>query len=121
MQVIVRAHSGFCPGVKNAESRVFVTKRQRPDEPLFVNGFLINNKNFIAYLEQNGVRTVETVEHIPAGSVVFVRTHGLNRQEEAALKKNYEVVDLTCVHVKKVQDEIARHSRDGYDTVSAGT
>lgn len=121
MEVIIPAHSGFCPGVKSAERKVFEEKRARPGRTLYVNGFLINNKNFIAFLEANGVRTVEAMEDVPDGSVVFIRTHGLHREEEAALRKKYEVVDLTCAHVKKVQEEIARRSREGYDTVIAGT
>jgi 4-hydroxy-3-methylbut-2-enyl diphosphate reductase len=121
MEVIIPAHSGFCPGVKTAEQKVFETKRARPGQTLYVEGFLINNKIFIAYLERNGIQTVESVEDIPAGSVVFIRTHGLNRHDEAVHRRTYDLIDLTCVNVKKVQKEIARRTEQGFVTVIVGT
>jgi 4-hydroxy-3-methylbut-2-en-1-yl diphosphate reductase len=121
MEVIVPEHSGFCPGVKTAERKVFEAKRDRPGRTLYVIGYLINNKNFIDYLEQHDIRTVEAATDIPPGAVVFIRTHGLDRAEEQALRGTFEVIDLTCVHVKQVQREIARHVAEGFFIVITGT
>ncbi len=121
MTVVIPEHSGFCPGVKSAEQRVFAVKKARPDRALFVDGFLINNKKYIEYLEGNGVHTVENQAAIPEGATVFIRTHGLDRNEEKRLRSRFDVEDLTCAHVKKVQREIARHAARGFFIVITGT
>jgi 4-hydroxy-3-methylbut-2-enyl diphosphate reductase len=121
MKVIIPATSGFCPGVKSAERKVFEIKKKSPHHPLFINGFLINNKRYIGYLEKNGVHMADTAAQIPAGATVFIRTHGIDRSEERHLRSRYRLEDLTCVKVKKIQREIARHACEGYDTVITGT
>ncbi|MBN2351480.1 MAG: 4-hydroxy-3-methylbut-2-enyl diphosphate reductase [Spirochaetales bacterium] len=120
MTVIIPEHSGFCPGVSNAEKNIFRLKKREPGVRLFVYGYLINNRKYIAFLEEQGVRTVESMEDIPEGAVVIVRTHGLDRNEEAALRGRFRVVDLTCPKVKKVQNEIDAHARQGYAVVIVG-
>ena len=120
MIVIIPTLSGFCPGVKIAERKVFETKRLIPDEPLYVNGFLINNKRYIEYLEKNGIHTIDSVETIREHATVFIRTHGVDRMEETVLRAKYDVVDLTCSKVKNVQHEISRNAALGCCTVIVG-
>jgi 4-hydroxy-3-methylbut-2-enyl diphosphate reductase len=120
MTVIIPEHSGFCPGVSNAEKNIFRLKEREPRARLYVYGYLINNRKYIAFLEERGVRTVESMDDIPGGAVVIVRTHGLDRNEEAALRERFRVIDLTCPKVKKVQNEIDAHARQGYTVVIVG-
>ena len=91
MTVIIPEHSGFCPGVSNAEKNIFRLKEREPGVRLYVYGYLINNRKYIAFLEEQGVRTVESMEDIPEGAVVIVRTHGLDRESrhEVSIIRNH--------------------------------
>ncbi len=119
MKVIVPLHTGFCPGVKRAERIAFEEKR-KGRRPIFVLGDFIHNEGYIDYLRQNGIRTVPDLEQIPPGATVVIRTHGLDRLQEARLRERFEVVDLTCSTVKRLQLYIRRHADDGFYVVITG-
>jgi 4-hydroxy-3-methylbut-2-enyl diphosphate reductase len=121
MEVIIPDLSGFCPGVKAAERSIYKLKSRCPGSLLIVYGYLINNRKYISYLEEQGVHTVNDMESIPAGATAIIRTHGLDRNEEALLRERFSVIDLTCPKVKKVQHEIDVHAQAGYAVVIVGT
>jgi 4-hydroxy-3-methylbut-2-enyl diphosphate reductase len=121
MIVVIPERSGFCPGVKNAEKNIIRLKKEHQSSPLYVYGFLINNKNYIEYLSGQDIHTVESLDDIPNGATVIIRTHGLDRRQEAVLRSRFHVVDLTCVNVKKVQHEIAARTAEGFFIVIVGT
>jgi 4-hydroxy-3-methylbut-2-enyl diphosphate reductase len=121
MKVIIPALSGFCPGVKSAERNIFRIKERSPAEPLYVYGYLINNRKYIAHLAGRGVHTVDSIDAVPRGATAVIRTHGLDKNEEAALRKRAKVVDLTCAKVKKVQREIEARAAAGFFIVIVGT
>ncbi len=120
MRVLVPRLSGFCPGVNQAEDVILGEKKKRGDEPIFVYGYMINNNSYIEHLKSLGIHTVIDPWALPEGSVVVIRTHGMDRSEEARLRETYEVVDLTCRKVKKVQLEIEAHAAEGALIVITG-
>ena len=120
MRVLVPRYSGFCPGVKQAEKRIFDAKRRTDSGSLFVLGDLIHNRKYIKYLEEGGVRTVEEPDEIPEGAVTVIRTHGVPRDMEKVLRDRFDVLDLTCSKVKKLQRLIKEHSGQGSFIVIAG-
>ncbi|MEJ2662574.1 MAG: 4-hydroxy-3-methylbut-2-enyl diphosphate reductase [Spirochaetia bacterium] len=61
-----------------------------------------------------------SVDQVPPGSSLAIRTHGINKQEESALEKNYNLIDLTCVNVKRVQLSILDYAARGFFTVIIG-
>jgi 4-hydroxy-3-methylbut-2-enyl diphosphate reductase len=120
MQVIRPKLSGFCPGVRNAVKKLFQEKKKIGLNPIYAYGNIINNSNYIAYLGEHRIQTVETTDNLAQGSYVAIRTHGINRQEELLLKIRFNTIDLTCVNVKRVQLSISDHSRQGYFIVITG-
>ena len=120
MKILIPAHSGFCPGVKTAETEILKARVRAGDTPIYVYGELIHNKRYIRHLEEQDIRTARDKNDIPAGAAAVIRTHGLDRNEEAELRGRFEVVDLTCVKVKKLQELIGKYAGDGYYTVIAG-
>ncbi len=55
------------------------------------------------------------IDPAPPNSVCIIRSHGASIDTIEAIKKmGYEVVDLTCPDVKKVQDTAASLAGDGY-------
>jgi (E)-4-hydroxy-3-methyl-but-2-enyl pyrophosphate reductase len=120
MQVTRPRLSGFCPGVRSAENKLFRENKKIAPKPIFAYGHIINNSNYINYLKSFNIRTLDTVSGLPKGSYLALRTHGIDREEEHKLKAKFQVIDLTCVNVKRVQLSIQDHSRRGYFTVITG-
>jgi len=119
MEVVVPRSSGFCPGVKAAEKRLFAEMACH-DGRISVYGNLINNSRYIAQLSSKNIFTVKRIDELPPGELVAIRTHGIARNEEAALRARNEVLDLTCANVKKVQLKILEHSERGLYVVITG-
>jgi len=120
MRVLVPKLSGFCPGVKRAVNKILEFRSLHPQEELFVNGYLINNKQFINFLKVQRIFILDEKDDLPPGTPVFIRTHGIARAEEERLKERYRLIDLTCANVKRVQQAILRHARESYFTVIVG-
>jgi 4-hydroxy-3-methylbut-2-enyl diphosphate reductase len=49
-----------------------------------------------------------------------IRTHGLDRDVEDGLRERFEVIDLTCSKVKRLQLRIQEHSEAGFFIVITG-
>ncbi len=117
MQVVVANSSGFCSGVKRAVD----TALSVSSENAYVLGELIHNPSVIELIEKRGVKTVESVERIPDGSTVLIRSHGAGRETLARCKqKNLTVVDCTCTFVNNTQKIVAEKSAEGKTVVIIG-
>lgn len=120
MKVIRAKYSGFCPGVMQAEKKIFRARKENGDAHIYILGYLIHNQTYINYLAENCVVTVSGMEDVPGGSVVAIRTHGLQRQIEEDLRGHYRVLDLTCPKVKKIQLLIHDYAGKGYFVLITG-
>lgn len=119
MHIIISPYSGFCPGVKEAEKKIFQTKSQL-NTPLYVYGDLIHNKNYIHYLNDNQIHTIQNYHSLPSGSCLVIRAHGIDRQIENKIKNQFQLIDLTCDTVKKLQLKIKSYSEAGYYIIITG-
>ena len=109
-------HAGFCYGVKRAVETTKKIKKENPDKEVFVLGELIHNSSVIKELEELGIKTVETLpSSAPKGAICIIRSHGEGIDTIEKIKNSgYEVVDLTCLDVKKVQDTAVNLAGEGY-------
>jgi len=118
--------AGFCFGVKRATDALEDAIKKGSDERLYTLGELIHNNIYNRGLEEMGVRVTD-ISEIPdlaesadANSPVrvFVRAHGITRQDEAILKERSEknpyfsFVDCTCPFVKKIHKIAAENSSE---------
>ncbi len=113
-------HAGFCYGVKRAVETAKKLKAQNPHREVFVLGALIHNTDVIEELECLGIRTLHDVPDHGDG-ICVIRSHGeapdvIERIEKAG----FELVDLTCPDVKKVQQKAVELAQQGYFTVIVG-
>jgi (E)-4-hydroxy-3-methyl-but-2-enyl pyrophosphate reductase len=119
MKVIVAEKYGFCAGVRNAIStaeKVLAEKGR-----IYSLGPIIHNPDVVQRLAQKGLVTVDNVEQIPAGATVLIRSHGAGAEQIANLKeKNAEIIDATCVLVKRMQEIAAQMEEEGYKVVIVG-
>jgi 4-hydroxy-3-methylbut-2-enyl diphosphate reductase len=120
MKVIRTKYSGFCPGVTQAEKKIFRARSRHVEGSIYILGYLIHNQTYIDYLARQSVATVSGADAVPKGSVVVLRTHGIRREVEEGLRLRYEVLDLTCPKVKKIQLKIRDYARKGFFVLITG-
>ncbi len=134
MKVLVAENYGFCHGVKNAISmaeKTLAQEKNRPQVspqaggsekagPVYSLGPIIHNRDEVERLVKVGLKTVGKVEEIQSGTVV-IRSHGAAPEQIARLReKGLDIVDATCVLVKRVQHIANELERDGYKVVIIG-
>jgi (E)-4-hydroxy-3-methyl-but-2-enyl pyrophosphate reductase len=119
MKVIVAEKYGFCAGVRNAIS--MAEKVLSEKGKIYSLGPIIHNPDVVERLAHKGLVTVGNVEQIPSGATVLIRSHGAGAQQIAHLKeKNAEIIDATCVLVKRMQQIAAQMEEEGYKVVIVG-
>ncbi|MFZ0034983.1 MAG: 4-hydroxy-3-methylbut-2-enyl diphosphate reductase [Sedimentisphaerales bacterium] len=119
MKVIVAENCGFCPGVKNAISMAEKILAKKVS-PVYSLGPIIHNKDVVERLAKAGLKTVSSVKQIRSGTAL-IRSHGAApRQMQQLKEKGINIVDATCVLVKRVQQIAKSLSDDGYKVVVIG-
>ena len=112
--------AGFCYGVKRAVDTAKKLKAENPDKNVFVLGELIHNARVIAQLEKSGIKTLDEVPEKGDG-ICVIRSHGESPQVLEKIKNaGFEIVDLTCPDVKKVQQKAIELAKNGYFVVIVG-
>lgn len=115
------AHTaGFCYGVKRAVETVKKLKIDNPDKEIFVLGELIHNTHVISELENMGIKTVSEIPQSGKG-ICVIRSHGESPEVIEKIKNSgFELVDLTCPDVKKVQQKAIELAKNDYYVVIVG-
>ncbi len=120
MKVTVAPGSGFCFGVKRALKIAFDAARKH-DGPVATLGPIIHNPQVVSKLEAEGLAVVSSLDEIPSGGTLVVRSHGLpNSVLQEAERRGISIVDATCPFVKQTQEAAARLEREGYSIVIVG-
>ena len=112
--------AGFCYGVKRAVETVKNLKTENPTRSVCVLGELIHNSQVIDELENLGIATLSELPSKGDG-VCVVRSHGESPEVFEQIKNaGFEVVDLTCPDVKKVQQRAVELAKNDYFVVIVG-
>ena len=112
--------AGFCYGVKRAVDTAKKLKKENPDKNIYILGELIHNTDVINELEKLGIKTIYSIPP-KADGICIVRSHGESPEVFEQLKTaGFEVVDLTCPDVKKVQQKAVELAKDNYFVVIVG-
>ncbi|MCL5279610.1 MAG: 4-hydroxy-3-methylbut-2-enyl diphosphate reductase [Planctomycetes bacterium] len=121
MKVLVAEKCGFCPGVRNAiHTAQKVLAQAHSPKPVYCLGPIIHNEDVVERLAGTGLRTVAAVDEIDAGTVL-IRSHGVApRALERLRSKGLQIVDATCVLVKRVQQVAQQLEEEGYEVVIIG-
>lgn len=118
MEVILAEYLGFCYGVKRA---IRLARESAESGNASTLGPIIHNPQMVARLEEEGVGSVDSVDEVPDGGTVIIRSHGVGPEVyEKAEKRPIRLVDATCPHVKKAQKAAYRLAQDGYSVVIIG-
>ena len=121
MKVLVAEKCGFCHGVRNAISVAEKTlAHEKGESPVYSFGPIIHNKDEVERLAKVGLKTVDAVQQIQSGTVL-IRSHGAAPEQIARLEeKGLNIVDATCILVKRVQHIAKELADDGYEVVIIG-
>ena len=112
--------AGFCYGVKRAVETAKKLKVENPEKNVYILGELIHNSDVIKELEELGIKTIYSVPQKGDG-ICIVRSHGEAPDVFEQLKNaGFEVVDLTCPDVKKVQQRAVELAKDNCFVVIVG-
>lgn len=119
MEIIEGKHSGFCFGVTNAVKLV----TDCVDKNIYTLGEIIHNPLVVERLNEKGVKVIteEEIDGITEGTIV-VRSHGTTKEIiDKLYSKNINVIDATCVFVKKIHEKVEKYHNLGFKIVIIGT
>ncbi len=112
--------AGFCYGVKRAVETAKKLRCENPDRNVYILGELIHNTDVINELESLGIKTIYDIPEKGDG-ICIVRSHGEAPEVFEKIKKaGFELVDLTCPDVKKVQQRAIELAKEDYFVVIVG-
>ena len=112
--------AGFCYGVKRAVETAVKLKSENPNKKVYVLGELIHNMDVIKELDKLGIKTIYEIPEKGEG-ICIVRSHGEAPEVFDKLEKaGFEVVDMTCLDVKKVQQKAIELAKNDYFVVIVG-
>ena len=100
MKIIVSEYNGFCGGVKAAVLKA--DKILTDEKKLYCYGEIIHNKDVVEKLKNKGMVIVDDIPE-NKDAKFLIRSHGVGKNIYDRLEeKNIEVIDATCVKVKKI-------------------
>jgi 4-hydroxy-3-methylbut-2-enyl diphosphate reductase len=90
------------------------------EKTVYSLGHIIHNEDVVNQLSEAGLSTVDSIDNIDSGTVL-IRSHGATLAElEKILEKGLNIVDATCVLVKRVQKIARQLNEEGYKVVMIG-
>ncbi|MGI5963100.1 MAG: bifunctional 4-hydroxy-3-methylbut-2-enyl diphosphate reductase/30S ribosomal protein S1 [Lawsonibacter sp.] len=120
MRVTLAQSAGFCYGVRRAVD--LAENAASKGKKCVMLGPIIHNQDVIQRLHSKGIEVVHTVEEIPNGSAVIIRSHGESRQVYEALEaKGVEILDATCPNVTRIHKIVSQAEQAGRQPVIIGT
>ena len=119
MEIRLAKTAGFCFGVNRAVELTYNLLDE--GHKVATLGPLIHNPQAVADMERRGALVVDTVDDIPTGYEVIIRSHGVPRSIYDTLEQRGLVYhDATCPFVKKVHLAARRLADEGYQVVVVG-
>ncbi|MDI6871296.1 MAG: bifunctional 4-hydroxy-3-methylbut-2-enyl diphosphate reductase/30S ribosomal protein S1 [Bacillota bacterium] len=121
MRIEVAKRAGFCFGVRRAIDLAVRTLAENPQASVVSLGDLIHNPQTVDHLIGMGLRVVESLDEVPAGAMLIVRSHGLDpRLIQAAEQRGIQIVDATCPDVRKAHQAAEKLRAAGCQVVIVG-
>ncbi len=118
MEIILSKFSGYCYGVKKAVS--VADESIDKYEDIYSLGSLIHNKRAVEKLKNKGLKVVDDIEE--KNKNIIFRSHGVEKKYyDYANKNNLNVIDTTCIYVKKIHQIVEEKYKDGYEIIIVGS
>jgi 4-hydroxy-3-methylbut-2-en-1-yl diphosphate reductase len=120
MDLLLANPRGFCAGVNRAiemVERALVLH----SAPIYVRHEVVHNEFVVADLRKKGAIFVDSLDDVPAGSILIFSAHGVSQAVRSEAKaRGFTVFDATCPLVTKVHTEVARLRERGKEIIMIG-
>ncbi len=120
MEVRLANPRGFCAGVDRA---IEIVERalELHGAPVYVLHEIVHNRHVVDDLASRGVKFVDALEDVPAGSVTIFSAHGVSDEVVAtASARGLRIIDATCPLVTKVHQQAQRYHAKGRHVILIG-
>lgn len=119
MQIILAKTAGFCFGVNRAVKLTYELLEQ--GRPVATLGPLIHNPQVVEDLESKGAITCDSVDDVPDGCEVVIRSHGVGQSVYDKIStRRLAYHDATCPFVTKIHKIAARAGTENAMLLVAG-
>ena len=119
MEIRLAKTAGFCFGVNRAVELTYGLLAE--GHKVATLGPLIHNPQAVEDMRRKGAQVVDTVQDVPAGCEVVIRSHGVPRSVYDELEANgIPYHDATCPFVQKIQRIAAEAEKEGAVLLVAG-
>lgn len=119
MKIYLAKHCGFCFGVKRAIKIAKETAAKY--ENIYIKGDLVHNEGVCKDIENSGVKRVDSLKGLPAGSNVIIKAHGEGLETYKTLEEmGLNIVDATCPMVKDIHKKARELEKNGYQVIIIG-
>ena len=119
MQIILAKTAGFCFGVNRAVKLTYELLEQ--GRPVATLGPLIHNPQVVEDLESKGAITCDSVDDVPDGYEVVIRSHGVGQSVYDKIStRRLAYHDATCPFVTKIHKIAAQAGAEGAMLLVAG-
>jgi (E)-4-hydroxy-3-methyl-but-2-enyl pyrophosphate reductase len=121
MKVKLASARGFCFGVEDAIEIAEAAVAQHGAGRVVALGPVIHNKEVVGRLEQAGLNQAGELDEVDPSQALLIRSHGASPETlERARDRGLNVVDATCVLVKRAQNVVRQLHEEGYHVVMIG-
>lgn len=121
MEVRLAQYRGFCFGVEDAIEIAEAAVGEHGAGRVVALGPVIHNKQVVGRLEQAGLDQSGELETIDPAQAVLIRSHGAPPETFARAKeRGLNIIDATCVLVKRAQNVVKQLHEEGYHVVMIG-
>lgn len=121
MEVKLAQYRGFCFGVEDAVDMAEAALKSRGAGNVVALGPVIHNPQVVRRLEEAGLDQSGDLDTIEPGKSVLFRSHGARPETyEQARSRGLNIIDATCILVKKAQDAVRQLHEEGYHVVMIG-
>ncbi len=121
MQVKLARKHGFCFGVEDAIELAERTVREHEAGHVVALGPIIHNPQVVQQLEEQGLNQAGDIETVSPDTAVLIRSHGAGPEVYArAAERGLQLVDATCLLVKRAQNMVLQLHQEGYQVVMIG-
>lgn len=119
MEIIKIRPQGFCKGVINA-IKYLNNNIDKAKRPIYMYGSLVHNEHVINAYKDLGIIQIDDLDKVNEGTII-ITAHGLsNYKRNIILSKNIDIIDTTCIEVKKIQDIIFEKEKENYEIIYYG-
>ncbi len=121
MQVRLARKYGFCFGVEDAIETAQRALNANEPGKIVALGPVIHNRQVVENLERAGLDQSGDLDQLEEGTTVLIRSHGVGPDVYArAEQRKINIVDATCVLVKRAQSVVRQLHEEGYRVVMIG-